>query len=302
MPGPDRADHEGHDGARAARTPRWPATRARSPSRRGRATRGPEDRRSAASTWILAANWVPYQLPTFVTPSFQGFASGHSTFSRAAAEVMTAFTGSEYFPGGISGYTIKAGSLKFETGPTAAIRLEWATYYDAADQAGQSRLYGGIHIQADDFNGRIIGSQCGKDALASRRAAVRRYGGHDPAGGLYAARPGADRVHRPARRARRRGRRHHRGGRRRVGRLRRPWGATPTAALGRPTSWTTRLGRVDLTYDGPDPSRSAAASPCSTATATAGRTCTSRAAPARPCSSGMTADGRRPHSLRSTIR
>jgi hypothetical protein len=121
---------------------------------------------TTGAVWMLAGNWVPYQLPTFVTPSFQGYASGHSTFSRAAAEVMTAFTGSEFFPGGISGYTIKAGSLKNEKGPTTDIPLEWATYFDAADQAGQSRLFGGIHIQADDFNGRIIGSQCGKDAWA----------------------------------------------------------------------------------------------------------------------------------------
>lgn len=116
--------------------------------------------------WILAVDWVPYQLPTFVTPAFQGYISGHSTFSRAAAEVLTGFTGSEYFPGGMSGYTIKAGSLKFELGPTTDIRLEWATYYDASDQAGQSRLYGGIHVQADDFTGRRIGSQCGRDAWA----------------------------------------------------------------------------------------------------------------------------------------
>jgi hypothetical protein len=116
--------------------------------------------------WILAVNWVPYQLPTFVTPAFQGYISGHSTFSRSAAEVLTDFTGSEYFPGGISGYTIKAGSLKFESGPTADIKLEWATYYDASDQAGQSRLYGGIHVQVDDFIGRTIGSECGKEAWA----------------------------------------------------------------------------------------------------------------------------------------
>ncbi len=116
--------------------------------------------------WILAVDWVPYQLPTFVTPAFQGYVSGHSSFSRAAAEVLTGFTGSEYFPGGVSGYTIKAGSLKFEKGPTTDIRLEWATYYDAADQAGQSRLYGGIHVQVDDFTGRKIGSQCGKEAWA----------------------------------------------------------------------------------------------------------------------------------------
>ncbi|MEO5918929.1 MAG: vanadium-dependent haloperoxidase [Candidatus Limnocylindrales bacterium] len=116
--------------------------------------------------WILAADWVPYQLPTFVTPSFQGYVSGHSAFSRAAAEVLAAFTGSEYFPGGLGGYTIKAGSLKFEAGPTTDIQLEWATYYDASDQAGQSRLYGGIHIEADDLTGRMVGAQCGKAAWA----------------------------------------------------------------------------------------------------------------------------------------
>jgi hypothetical protein len=121
-------------------------------------------------TWILAVDWVPYQLPTFVTPAFPAYASGHSSFSRAAAEVLVGFTGSEYFPGGISGYTIKAGSLKFEAGPTSDIRLEWATYYDASDQAGQSRLWGGIHIQADDFTGRELGSACGQAAwtLAQR--------------------------------------------------------------------------------------------------------------------------------------
>ena len=109
---------------------------------------------------------MPYQLSTFVTPSFQGYISGHSTFSRAAAEVMTGITGSEYFPGGLSEWTVKAGSFRIATGPSADVRLEWATYYDAADQAGSSRIYGGIHIAADDFAGRRIGSRVGKQAWA----------------------------------------------------------------------------------------------------------------------------------------
>jgi uncharacterized protein DUF6851 len=114
--------------------------------------------------WILAVNWVPYQVPTFVTPSFPGYTSGHSTFSRASAEVLTAMTGSEYVPGGLDEWTTKPGDLKVESGPTKAVTLQWATYYDAADMAGQSRLYGGIHIQADDFNGRKLGAECGKAA------------------------------------------------------------------------------------------------------------------------------------------
>jgi hypothetical protein len=151
-PGQPHAALAGHEGQIAIRA--WTGT--------------PQDPKTQIGgvKWILAVDWIPYQLPTFVTPSFPAYASGHSSFSRAAAEVLTGFTGSEYFPGGVSGYTIKAGSLKFEAGPTTDIRLEWATYFDASDQAGQSRLWGGIHIQADDFTGRQLGAQCGKAAWA----------------------------------------------------------------------------------------------------------------------------------------
>ena len=55
----------------------------------------------AGVAWILAENWWPYQRPTFVTPPFAGYVSGHSTYSRAAAEVMTLLTGSEFFPAGL---------------------------------------------------------------------------------------------------------------------------------------------------------------------------------------------------------
>src|SRR5437762_6470634 len=125
-----------------------------------RAWAAPQDSQSSVGSvqWIRAVGWIPYQAPTFVTPSFPGYVSGHSTFSRAAAEVMTAFTGSQFFPGGLSEWTTRAGKLKFEAGPTRDVVLQWATYYDAADQAGLSRIYGGIHIPADDFNGRRIGA------------------------------------------------------------------------------------------------------------------------------------------------
>ena len=129
---------------------------------------------SAHVAWILGTTWLPYQLPTFVTPAFPGYVSGHSTFSRAAAEALVGITGSEYFPGGLAEWTVKAGSFKIEAGPSADVVLQWATYYDAADQAGQSRLYGGIHVEADDFAGRVLGSTCGKDAWA---LAQRYYAG-----------------------------------------------------------------------------------------------------------------------------
>jgi hypothetical protein len=126
----------------------------------------PDDvaRETAGVGWILADNWVPYQKPTFVTPSFAGYVSGHSAFSRAGAEVLTAFTGSEYFPGGLGEWIIPAGTLEFEAGPATDITLQWATYADASDQAGISRLYGGIHVRADDLAGRMMGATIGRNA------------------------------------------------------------------------------------------------------------------------------------------
>ena len=126
----------------------------------------PEDPATQASgvRWIRAIDWVPYQLPTFVTPAFAGYVSGHSTFSRSAAEVLTGFTGSSYFPGGLYEVPVPRGALKIEEGPSRDLKLQWATYYDAADSAGQSRLYMGIHVTPDDFAGRRVGSQCGKAA------------------------------------------------------------------------------------------------------------------------------------------
>ncbi|HEX9379747.1 MAG TPA: hypothetical protein VF872_09165, partial [Gaiellaceae bacterium] len=73
---------------------------------------------------------------------------------------------SPYFPGGEFTQTFSPGYLKFERGPSKPLTLQWATYYDAADQAGSSRIYGGIHIAADDFAGRRIGSRVGKQAWA----------------------------------------------------------------------------------------------------------------------------------------
>lgn len=117
--------------------------------------------------WILAENWWPYQRPSFVTPPFAGYVSGHSTYSRAAAEVLTALTGSEFFPGGMSGFEIAANDfLVFENGPSVDMTLQWASYRDASDQCSLSRIWGGIHPPADDIPGRRIGEQIGLAAFA----------------------------------------------------------------------------------------------------------------------------------------
>ncbi|MFT6861839.1 MAG: hypothetical protein ACJAVK_000392 [Akkermansiaceae bacterium] len=116
--------------------------------------------------WILAQEWLPYQRDTFVTPAFAGYVSGHSGFSRAAAEVMASMTGTPYFPGGVFSRVIPAGGLQFEAGPTTAVTFQWATYFDAADEAGESRLYGGIHVSPDDGPGRVMGARLGKAAFS----------------------------------------------------------------------------------------------------------------------------------------
>ena len=112
----------------------------------------------AGVDWILAENWFPYQRPTFVTPNFAGYVSGHSTYSRAAAEVLTTLTGDAFFPAGIGIFnTVQNEFLVFEEGPTEDVTLEWATYRDASDQTSLSRIWGGIHPPADDIKGRLCG-------------------------------------------------------------------------------------------------------------------------------------------------
>ena len=136
-----------------------------------RAWKGPEfisnpDTDEAGVDWILAENWWPYQRPSFVTPPFAGYVSGHSTFSRAAAEILTAITGDPYFPGGMGEFIAPANEfLVFEEGPSQDVVLQWATYRDASDQCSLSRIWGGIHPPCDDLPGRRIGLQVAEHAL-----------------------------------------------------------------------------------------------------------------------------------------
>lgn len=136
-----------------------------------RAWRGPEyvfdpETDVGGVGWILAANWWPYQRPTFITPPFAGYVSGHSTFSRAAAEAMTMLTGDEYFPGGMGEFHApKNEFLVFEEGPSVDVTLQWATYRDASDQTSLSRIWGGIHPPADDIPGRLMGQEIGVEAF-----------------------------------------------------------------------------------------------------------------------------------------
>ncbi len=109
--------------------------------------------------------WIPYQRSTFPTPPFPEYISGHSIFSAAGAEILKLFTGSDRFGDSV---TFAAGSSKTEPGLTPAqpVTLTWKTFKKAANQAGISRRYGGIHFEAGDLVARAMGRLVADQAWA----------------------------------------------------------------------------------------------------------------------------------------
>jgi hypothetical protein len=112
---------------------------------------------------IDGASWFPYQQRTFPTPPFPEYSSGHSNFSAAGAEILKLFTGSDRFGGSV---TLAAGSSRVEPGtvPAGDLTLSWASFSEAARQAGISRRYGGIHFEQGDMDGRASGRMAARIA------------------------------------------------------------------------------------------------------------------------------------------
>jgi hypothetical protein len=110
---------------------------------------------------IDGAAWQPYQPSWVVTPPFAEYVSGHSAFSTAAAEILKDFTGSDAF--GYS-HVVLAGSSRVEPGtaPATSVTFTYATFSDAADEAGISRRYGGIHFRSGDLVSRDLGRAVGR--------------------------------------------------------------------------------------------------------------------------------------------
>lgn len=126
-------------------------------------------------------DFLPYQEVTFMTPPFPEYVSGHSTFSMSAATVIVGYAGTDTFydpenptfiqldlddePGpDVLGRFVDS-ALTFEEYDGPPMVLQWRSLYDAAYQAGDSRLYGGIHIQDANLYGREMGEQIGAMAL-----------------------------------------------------------------------------------------------------------------------------------------
>ena len=56
--------------------------------------------------------------------------------------------------------------------PAADLTLSWPTFSDAADAAGMSRRYGGIHFRSGDLAGRQIGRVVGAMVWAKAQTYV----------------------------------------------------------------------------------------------------------------------------------
>lgn len=130
---------------------------------------------------IPAANWRPYQAITVVTPPFPEYFSGHSIFSAAGAEVLKLFTGSDAFGASVK---VLKGQSRVEPGITPAtdITLSWPTFSAAADEAGISRRYGGIHFIQGDLDGRVRGRLVGRQAWKKARKYFNPEAGDDDPG------------------------------------------------------------------------------------------------------------------------
>lgn len=123
----------------------------------------------AGTQAIPPTQWRPYQLATVVTPPFPEYFSGHSIFSAAGAEILRSFTGSDVLGASV---TIPRDSFRGEPGcgPAADLTLSFPTFSAAADAAGMSRRWGGIHFQDGDLTGRALGRQVGAAVWAKVQA------------------------------------------------------------------------------------------------------------------------------------
>jgi len=110
------------------------------------------------------ANFLPYQESFVVTPPFPEYVSGHSTFSAASAYILQQalpYISPRKTPPDTFGdsYTALPGSSQIEPNfaPTQSVTLSWPTFTSAANEAGISRQYGGIHFNQGDQDGRVLG-------------------------------------------------------------------------------------------------------------------------------------------------
>jgi hypothetical protein len=94
------------------------------------------------------ASWTPL----LTTPNFQSYTSGHSTFSSAAAAILREVTGTD-----TASFSVSA----------LGITRNFTSFAAAADEAGMSRIYGGIHFGFDNTVGLHCGNAIGEYTAAN---------------------------------------------------------------------------------------------------------------------------------------
>lgn len=94
------------------------------------------------------SNWSPL----IATPPFPSYVSGHSTFSGAAATVLSALYGDH---------------VRFRTTSDGlpGVTRAFSSFQEAAAEAGRSRIYGGIHFGFDDTEGQELGRRVAEEVL-----------------------------------------------------------------------------------------------------------------------------------------
>ena len=108
----------------------------------------------------LEKGWEPY----VETPPFAGYTSGHSGFSGSAATIMTALIGD---------------NLAFTDSSHVNIGLlprDFKSFNDAAQEAANSRMYGGIHFDCDIIDGLEQGKCVGNYVLDNIKTHPKRQG------------------------------------------------------------------------------------------------------------------------------
>jgi len=91
----------------------------------------------------------PTWTPLIATPNFPSYMSAHSTVSSAAATILTSLFGPNY--------AFRAGSDGLP-----GVTRSFSSFEAAAEEAGQSRIYGGIHFQFDNQAGLASGAALGR--------------------------------------------------------------------------------------------------------------------------------------------
>jgi len=101
--------------------------------------------------------------PLIPTPSFGAYTSGHSAFSMAAAVILANFFGTNDIP-----IVVESESPFLASGLTRS----FASFTDAAEEAGMSRIYGGIHWESDNLDGAELGENIGNFVYSNFLQAV----------------------------------------------------------------------------------------------------------------------------------